>query len=161
MLKTMKIRLLFCLIASALLFYTKNAIAATTYTWNGAATGSWTAAANWSPSTGYPGSSGSTTDIVVINTSNATISFSGNLTISKLESTTYGVTGITVNFTGTTPALAITSGITMAQPSTASVVMTFSGTGTATISGTTYFAYHGAMTISSSTTVTFNIGQHH
>ncbi|HEY8783928.1 MAG TPA: T9SS type A sorting domain-containing protein [Mucilaginibacter sp.] len=154
----MKSRLLFCLIILALVFCIKNAIGATTYTWNGAATGSWTTAANWSPSTGYPGSSGSTTDIVVINTSNVTINYTGNLTINQFGSTGNGITGTTVNFTGTSPTLAITGGLNMGQASNSAVVITFSGTGMATISGTSSFANNGSMTISSGATVTFTSG---
>ena len=140
-------------IVFALLFCVKNA-GATSYTWNGGSSGSWTTSSNWLPNTGYPGSSG-TTDVAIINTSNATVNLNGNLTISQLESTNYGVAGITINFTGTTPTLAITGGLSMAQPSSFSTVLTFSGTGIATISGTSTFSYGSSFTIASGCTVTF------
>jgi hypothetical protein len=148
--------LLFFFIAISLLIYSENS-SATIYTWAGGTSGTWTSASNWSPNTGYPGKTG-TTDIAIINTSNTTISYTGNLTLSQLESTSYGVSGININFTGTTPTLAITSGLSFAQPSGFSVVLTFSGTGTATIGGTSTFLYGSSFTISSGTTVNFTSG---
>ncbi|MDB5139765.1 MAG: hypothetical protein JWR12_1681 [Mucilaginibacter sp.] len=46
----------------------------------------------------------------------------------------------------------------MAQPSAAAICITFSGSGTAIITGTSSFAYHASMAISSGTTVTFGSG---
>ena len=154
----MKSRQRFCLVMSILLFCINYAKAGTTYTWSGGTSGSWATSSNWSPSSGYPGSSGSTTDIAIVNTNNVTINYSGNLTISQLESNNNGAANITINFTGTAPTLAITSGVNMVHPSHALVGITFSGTGTATISGTSTFVNHASMTISIGVTVTASAG---
>ncbi|MDF2434207.1 MAG: trimeric autotransporter adhesin [Mucilaginibacter sp.] len=157
----MKARILNLIILFTIAVSISSAYGANTYTWQGGATGSWNVASNWtfngSTSTVYPGSSG-TTDIAVINTSNATITYTGTYTISQLQSTNFGVSGITISFTGTTPSLTITAGLNIAQPSGAAIGIIFSGSGTATITGTSSFGYHASMSISSGTTVTFALG---
>ena len=134
-----------------------NDAKATTYTWVGGSSGNWATASNWSPGTGFPGQSG-TTDIAIVNTSNVTISYTGNRTIAQLESTNYGVSGVTISFTGTTPTLNITSGLNFAQPSSFSLVLILSGTGTTTISGTSTFAYGSSINISAGITASFTSG---
>ena len=148
----LKTRLLFCFIFS-IIINIKNATAATTYTWTGGTSGNWTTASNWSPSTGYPGSSGST-DIAIINTSNATVTCTASLNISVLKSTTYGVSGITIKFSGS-PTFTISSGLSIAQPSSAATGITFTGAGTASIAGTSSFAYNSSMSITTGATVSF------
>lgn len=148
----MKIRLLFPFLI-ALIFGAQWAQAGTTYTWNGGASGNWTTASNWSPSTGYPGSSG-TTDIARINTSNAVITLSASLTIASLQSTNYGVSGVKVQFSGSA-VLTVNSGLTTAQPSSASNGIIFSGTGTANIGGSSQLGYQSSMSILSGATVNF------
>jgi hypothetical protein len=133
-----------------------KSLAGTTYTWTGLGlTTNWTTAANWSPSSGYPGSGGSTTDVAVINLSLLSVTLTSSVTISQLKTTTYGITNVTVNLSGSSTALTISNGISTAQPSIASTVITFSGSGSATISGTSTFAYNGSMAVSSGTMVTF------
>jgi hypothetical protein len=155
-LKTRLFNLVFLFVISI-----NSAYAANTYTWQGGTSGSWNVASNWafngSTSTVYPGSSG-TTDIAVINTSNATISYTGTYTIGQLQSTNYGVSGITISFTGTAPVLTITSGISLAQPSTLTPCLIFSGAGTATVSSTVTCAYQAQIVISTGATVTFASG---
>jgi len=135
---------------------TNKSLAGTTYTWTGLGlTTNWTTAANWSPSTGYPGSGGSTADVAVINLSLLSITLTSSVTISQLKTTTYGITNVTVNLSGSSTALTVSNGITTAQPAVFSTVITFSGAGSATISGTSSMAYNGSMAVSSGTTVTF------
>jgi len=152
----LKTLLLFCCTAFFVILGISDA-SATTYTWAGGSSGSWGVAANWSPSTGYPGQSG-TTDIAIVNTTNATIGLTGNYTIAQLKSTSFGVSGVTVNLNGSSSTLAINSGLNFAQPSSLSIVLTFNGTGTATIGGTSTFAYHGSFYIASGATVNFTSG---
>ncbi|MDB4920820.1 T9SS type A sorting domain-containing protein [Mucilaginibacter sp.] len=149
----MKTKLLFCFIFIVLIF--SKVSRATTYTWVGGTSGNWNTNSNWSPGTGYPGSTG-TTDVAYINTSNATITYNGTHTIFSFATTNYGVSGLNIQFTGTTPQLTVTNGISMAQPSGASVVLTLSGMGTASVAGTCSFMYQGAMSVTSGVTVNFN-----
>src|SRR3569833_2671148 len=135
----------------------QRAAAGTTYTWTGLAfNGNWTSSANWFPSTGYPGSSG-TTDIAVINTSFQTVTLTSSLTIAQLQSTAYSVAGITIQFSGS-PTLTINSGISTAQPIFAATGITFSGSGRANIGGTSQLGYQSSMAISSGATVNFIAG---
>lgn len=147
----------FLLLLVFLIAATANkSFAGTTYTWTGlGATTNWTTAANWSPSTGYPGSGGSTTDIAIVNLSLLSLNLTSSVTISQLQTTTYGITNVTVNLSGSSTALTISNGITTAQPAIFSTVITFSGPGSATITGTSTMAYNGSMAVSSGTTVTF------
>ncbi|HTI59827.1 T9SS type A sorting domain-containing protein [Mucilaginibacter sp.] len=130
---------------------------ATTYTWTGLAfNGNWTSSGNWFPSSGYPGSSG-TTDIAVINTSLQTVTLTSSLTISQLQSTLYGVAGVTVQLTGSN-VLTINSGISTAQPILAAIGLTFSGSGKVNIGGTSQLGYQSSMAIASGATVNFTAG---
>ncbi len=154
----MKIRLLFCLVVFTLCFGAKKTNAQVSYVWAGGTSGSWTTPVNWRvggliPSL-YPGQV-LTTDIAIVNTSNATISYSGNVTIAELESTNFGVSGITISFTGTAPTLIVTGGMSIAQPSGVALGITFSGSGTASIAGTVNFAFDSQFAIGSGATVTF------
>ncbi|MBS1524937.1 MAG: T9SS type A sorting domain-containing protein [Bacteroidetes bacterium] len=150
----MKRVLLFLLVLLLSVFSMQIARAGTTYTWAGGSSGSWTTSANWSPSSGYPGSSG-TTDIAIVNTSNATITLSSTITIGQLKTTNYGVSGITISVnSGIT--LNIGSGVSTSQPSSAAVSFTFSGSGAFAISGTVSAGYNSSFAISSGTTVYFN-----
>src|SRR5256885_1545275 len=100
-----------------LLFVGGKAFAGTTYTWTGLGFNSnWTTAANWWPATGYPGSGGSTTDVAVINSSLLTVNLNAILTISQLTTTSFGLLGFGLNFTGASPTLTITNGLSIAQP---------------------------------------------
>src|SRR6185312_5920080 len=94
-----------------------------------------------------------TTDIAIVNTTNATIGLTGNYTISQLKSTSFGVSGVTVNLNGASSTLAINNGLSFAQPSSLAVVLYFTGAGSATIGGTSTFAYHGCFYIASGATV--------
>jgi len=135
---------------------TKKADAGTTYTWTGLGLNSnWTTAANWSPFTGYPGSGGSTTDIAVVNLSLLTINLTSNVTISQLQTTVFGITGVTINLSGASTVLTINNGITTAQPALFSIVLTFSGSGSALIYGTSVFGYAGSMAVTSGATAVF------
>src|ERR1700742_4990557 len=145
------------IIAFLLFFIGGKAFAGTTYTWTGLGFNSnWTTAANWFPSSGYPGSGGSTTDIAVINTSLLSVNLNTSLTISQLTTTSFGLLGIGVNFTGSSPTLTITNGLSIAQPLFALYAITFSGTGTALIGGTSSFAYAASMAVSTGATVNFS-----
>lgn len=137
--------------------FCRTAYAGTTYTWTGLGLdGKWTTAANWSPSTGYPGQSG-TTDIAVVNISLTTITLNTSLTVSQLKSTLYGINAINIQFSGSA-VLTITNGISTAQPVLASTGITFSGSGTANIGGTSQLGYQSSMAISSGATVNFTSG---
>ena len=155
----MKIRVLLCVFVFLVSFKAQHAAAQTTYTWAGAASGNWAQASNWrvngNPTVFYPGQSASN-DIAVINTSNALVTFTGTLTIGSLQSTMYGISGLGIKFSGATPSLTITGGLNMAQPSAAAVSIAFSGTGTATISGTSSFQYQGAMSVGVGTSLIFS-----
>lgn len=126
----------------------KNA-GATTYTWSGGSSGNWTTAANWGGS-GYPSGSG---DIAQISTSNVTITFAGTATISQLK-VSAPVTGVTISLSASS-SLTISSGLNIGQPGSASNVIIFSGSGSATINGTSSFAYTASMAITSGANVTF------
>jgi trimeric autotransporter adhesin len=157
----MKVRIFIYFFAATFLFGAEKASAQIVFTWKGGTSGSWNSAANWTvgglPTLLYPGSLSPiiTNDVALVNTSNATISYTGNQTIGVLESTNYGVSGLTINFTGTTPVLTIASGLNMAQPSSFTSVIAFTGAGTAVIGGTSSFQYAGSMSIAAATTVTF------
>ena len=128
-----------------------NVAMATTYTWTGGASGNWTTATNWSPSTGYPGKTGSS-DIAVINTSSCTITLTATLTISQLQTASYGTSAIIISVnTGNT--LTIASGISTAQPSSAATVFTFSGSGTTNIGGSISPGYNASFATASGSTV--------
>jgi len=151
----MKKYLLLLLIISTLL-KTEKANAGTTYTWTGLGlNNNWTTAANWLPLTGYPGSGGSTTDIAVVNLSLLTINLNTSVTISQLQTTLFGITGLNINLVGSSTILTIKNGITTAQPLLFSIVLTFSGNGSALVSGTSTLGYAGSMDITSGTTVIF------
>lgn len=142
------------LILSAFLF-SNSARAGTTYTWTGLGLNfNWTTAANWSPATGYPGKTGNS-DIAVVNLSLLTINLTSSVTISQLQTTLFGITGVNINLVGSSTVLTISNGFTTAQPALFSIVLTFSGSGTALISGTSTCGYAGTMSVSSGTTVTF------
>jgi len=135
---------------------TNKASAGTTYTWTGLGlNNNWTTAANWLPLTGYPGSGGSTTDIAVVNLSLLTINLTSSVTISQLQTTLFGITGLNINLSGSSTVLTINNGITTAQPALFSIVLTFSGSGSALVSGTSVLGYAGSMAVSTGTTVIF------
>src|SRR3569833_132659 len=148
---------LILLMSLGVLFSQSARAAGTTYTWTGGASdGNWTSSSNWSPS-GYPGKT-STQDIAQVNVSSTSITLNTTLTISQLQTTFYGVTGVTINFSGASTTLNITNGVSTSQPLSFSTVLTFSGSGTANISGTSTLAYAGAMSITSGVTVAFQAG---
>ncbi|TWJ01484.1 putative secreted protein (Por secretion system target) [Mucilaginibacter frigoritolerans] len=130
-----------------------NTAGATTYIWNGGASGSWTTASNWLPNTGYPGQSA--TDVASFITSNVTVTLPSTITIASMNTAFYGISGITVNVnSGST--LNISGGITTAQASSAANGFTFSGAGTTKISGTITAGYQASLTIASGATVYLN-----
>lgn len=134
-----------------LIFVNALPAAATTYTWVGGASGNWNTASNWSPNSGYPGKIGNS-DIAVVNTSGCAITITATLTISQLETTSYGISGITVSVSsGNT--LTISSGISTAQPSSAANVFTFSGAGTTKIGGSITAGYNASFATASGATV--------
>jgi len=144
------------LLLSVALFVSKR-VNATTYTWTGLGLNTnWTNSANWSPFTGYPGKTG-TTDIAIVDVSLVTITLNTSLTISQLKSTLYSVAGLNVQFSGS-PTLNITNGISTAQPILAAYGITFSGSGTANIGGTSQLGYQSSMSIASGATVNFTAG---
>jgi trimeric autotransporter adhesin len=149
----LKTQILYVLLIT-LLFNVNSALAGTTYTWNIGSSGNWTTASNWSPNSGYPGSSG-TTDIAVINTSGVTISLSATVTIAQLETTSYGFSGITISV-GSGNTLNIGAGVSTTQPASAAVSFTFGGTGTTKISGTVSAGYQSSFAIAAGATVYFN-----
>ncbi len=150
----MKRKWLLCLLVAIIVLI--NNATAKTYTWVGLLGGSWTTASNWSPGTAYPGQSG-TTDTAYINISTITITLNSSITISRMASTTFGVTGITIQFLGS-PTLKINNGISIAQPLLLSFGITFSGPGTAIIGGYSNFAYLAGVQVASGTTVSFIAG---
>ncbi len=164
----MKIHLFFCsIIFIFLLGFEGVATAANTYTWTGG-NSTWNTATNWllngntqTSSGSYPGQSGST-DIVNFNTSNftATVPSSLTLTVATLNTTlntngSAGVSGVTVSVSsGST--LTINSGVSMAQPSSAAVCLTFAGAGKTNIAGTITAPQAASLSISSGANVYFN-----
>jgi hypothetical protein len=145
----------------ALTVSVKLADAQITYVWNGGTSGSWNVASNWKVNGNtaviYPGSVLSN-DIVQVTTNNATITYTGNLTVGQLQTVGYGVAGLVIQFGNTGSTLAITNGLTAAQPNGAAVGISFTGGGTATIGGTSSFSYQASMTIGTGTTVSFTSG---
>jgi len=143
-----------------MLLYAGFANAATTYTWNGGASGNWNTAANWkigaSTAGTYPGQSG-TTDIAVINTSNAAVTLTTTATIGSLQSSTFGVSNITVSVsTGNT--LTIAGNVSTAQPSSAATAFTFSGLGTTKVTGTLSASFNASYAIAANATLTLTSG---
>lgn len=133
-----------------------KSFAGTTYSWTGLGFNqNWTTAANWFPATGYPGSGGSTTDVAIVNLSLLTITLNTSVTISQFQTTFFGITGVTLNLSGSSTVLNITNGITTAQPLLFSIVLTMTGNGSSVVAGTSTFGYAGSMAITSGTTVTF------
>jgi len=102
---------------------------ATTYIWVGSSGGVWTTKTNWSPSTGYPGTSSS--DVASF-TSGTTVSYSSNLTIGSIT-TGYNSGAVVISFAGTTPTLSMTS-FTLGGGGSSVVQLTFTGTGTVNVS---------------------------
>ncbi|MGZ3944178.1 MAG: beta strand repeat-containing protein [Mucilaginibacter sp.] len=154
----MKTRLLLCLILG--LLCVSLAHAATTYTWNGGASGNWNTASNWkigaATAATYPGQSG-TTDIALINTSNATLTLTTTASIGSLQSSTFGVSNITVSVsTGNT--LTITGNVSTAQPSSAATAFTFSGLGTTKVNGTLSASFNASYAIAANATLTLTSG---
>ena len=153
---------LLTLISVIILFISENSKAQITYLWRGGSSGSWETPGNWSvggvtQTILYPGSSATTNDIAQINTSNTTITSSISHTIGQLKSTSYGVSGITINFSGS-PTLIVNNGFSMAQPASQTTVLTFSGAGTVNLYATSSLAYYGSMVIASGATVNFESG---
>jgi hypothetical protein len=154
----LKTRLLACVIILLFALGIKNAAAQNTYVWQGGSAGSWETSTNWNIGgytqyVGYPGYF-FTNDIAQINTSYTNITVGASHTISQLNSTSYGISNITITFSGA-PALTVTNGMNVAQPTGSTPGFIFSGSGTAKIAGTASFAYQAGLTINSGATVTF------
>lgn len=130
-------------------------VAATTYTWVGGLSGSWTQNSNWSPSTGYPGSSG-TTDVAQIQLSLANITLSSSITISSLQTQNYGTYGVTITMSGS-PTVNISS-LTVAQPVASLIGITFTGPGTVNIATSPSFGYAAGFGVGVNATVNFASG---
>ena len=164
----MKTRLLLFIGILTLLLAVTTARAATTFTWNGGTSGNWSTPGNWqvggvTQTLFYPGSLSPVvnSDIVIIPTSSSgvtTITFTGTHTIASITTSGYNSNGIAIAFSGTTPTLTITSGLSIIQQNGVMVGAAFSGTGTASIGGTSTFGYQQSMSIGSGTTVSFTSG---
>jgi len=151
-----------------LLLGVTNARGANTFTWNGGASGSWNTPGNWqvggvTQTLLYPGSLSPVvnTDIVIIPTNSGattSITFTGTHTIASITTSGYNTHGIAIAFSGTTPVLTVTGGISIIQQNGIMVGIAFSGTGTASIGGTCTFGYQQSMTIAAATTVSFTSG---
>jgi len=152
----LKTRLFFCLLIIFGISICKSR-AQSVYVWNGGSSGSWTTPGNWllgnALPLAYPGQY-STTDIAYFSTSNVTVNLSKSATIGQIESS-YGVSGVTIN-TSSGNTLTVSSGVNMGQPSSASTVLTFSGSGKYAVSGTSSPGYNASYAFSSGTTVYFN-----
>jgi trimeric autotransporter adhesin len=155
----LKIRLLISFLIIFIAFNIQKVKAQVTYTWNGGTSGSWTTPGNWlvgsTIPTSYPGLVSS--DIAIINTSNATISISGNLQVAQLETVSYGTNGVTLSInSGNT--LTISNGLSLVQGSGsgAITVLTFGGAGKYVVGGTTTPGYSDVIAISSNATVYFS-----
>jgi trimeric autotransporter adhesin len=149
-------KLIVLIIVSSIFLFAQRAGAQTTYSWTGLGLdGQWTTAANWSPSSGYPGSSG-TTDIAIIDGSSITVTLGSTITIAQLQTSLYGSNGITISInSGST--LNIGSGITTSQPgATPAVSFTFDGAGSTVISGTVSAGFNSSFAITSVATVYFS-----
>jgi len=142
-----------------------NALAATTFTWNGGTSGSWNTPTNWQVGGVtqillYPGSLSPLTnsDIAIIPASSSgvtTITYTGTHTIAQLQTSGYATNSIAIVFSGGSPTLTITGGLNIIQQNGIMVGIAFSGTGTASISGTSSLGYQQSMSIASGTTVSF------
>ncbi|QEC75351.1 T9SS type A sorting domain-containing protein [Mucilaginibacter ginsenosidivorax] len=156
----MKTRILFGVILSFILLFSKPVTAAS-YFWTGnAGTTNWTTANNWFNITtnsvsNYPGSSG-TSDVAQIWTSNVTINLTSTITISSLQTPFYGTYNLTVTFTGN-PTLNVT-GISTAQPVFTSSGLTFSGPGTVNVGSSVGFQYLSGFVIGANAIVNFPSG---
>jgi hypothetical protein len=158
----LKTRLLFLLVSLCVL-QCNIALAATTYTWNGGASGAWNVASNWSSSgsAGYPGSNSAVTnDIAVINTNNVNITFSAALPSTSIDQLQIGQNNtVTITFSGN-HTLPIATQLTIGGSQATS--LTFAGTGTnlgiVTIGTALNFEYQSAFTVASGITVNFADG---
>ncbi|MDR3693253.1 T9SS type A sorting domain-containing protein [Mucilaginibacter sp.] len=161
----MKTRILPLIIALSVFIGVQKSDAQITYTWQGGTSGSWNTPSNWSvlgitQILLYPGSL-LTTDIAVIGTSNSAvtnITYTGTHTIAQIQTNGYSTNGIAITFTGTTPTLNISNGLNIGQQNGSMVGLAFSGSGTASIGGTSSFGYQQSMSIASGTTVSFISG---
>jgi trimeric autotransporter adhesin len=135
----MKTKLLFCLIACALLMETKNAGAAA-FSWTGTTSTLWSVSANWAPN-GHPGA---LDDVAISATANKptvdVASLCKSITIS-------GTTTLTLS-----AALTVSGGLTVNGGGN----LTFAGLSSATFSGGSSGGNSSTLTIGVDNTVTFN-----
>jgi len=134
-----KTKLLFCLVACALLMGTKNAGAAA-YTWTGTTSTLWSVSTNWAPN-GHPGALDAVTIPATANKPTVDVaSLCNSITIS-------GTTTLTLSAT-----LTVSGGLTVNGGDN----LTFAGFSSATFSGGSSVGNPSTLTIGANNTVTFN-----
>ena len=140
----MKIKHILAILAAAVTLLSAMNCSATTYTFN-VASGVWNNAANWSPSTGYPGSA----DTAIIPTGDAvtglggssqscttlTIQGTGSLTV---DANTLTVSGATTIGTSGAATLTIASGATFTSTSTSGSSIVYGGTSSTIVNNGTF-----------------------
>ncbi len=147
MLKLYKMRLFTFIII--LIFSNMLRASATTYTWVGAASGNWNTATNWSPSTGYPGKTGST-DVAQFNNSTYNVTLSTPITLNNINQNS-GTCTLTITTAGN--SLTISSGISLANNSSS---IKFLGSGAVSIAAIS-FQNGDFLTCGSPTDATTNV----
>ncbi|MFI5137035.1 MAG: beta strand repeat-containing protein [Sphingobacteriales bacterium] len=155
----MKSKLLFWILALALMLSSKNA-GATSYTWTGATNDDWSNAGNWSVGSYYPGHNSADVAIFPNTGGLDTVRLTANIALTTItvNGATNGVTtintnGYTLTVTGTT------GGITLGSNA---ANLTFLGSGAVTIKSISFSGngdyLHCGSTADHTTNVTFNSG---